>query len=129
MVHLTPHDFEELGERMTLTYGKGLQEKERTFCSFFGIDCRVVSDAWNIFFDIDNNSFFDKDRIQMLRNLKPVHVLWTLLFLKVYATEQVLSKSCRCTAKTFGKWIWIIILEMTNIGYLVVSFYINIFCS
>ena len=35
----------------------------------------------------------------------PKHLLWTLLFMKVYATEQVLATICECNAETFRIWV------------------------
>src|SRR5688500_2714584 len=36
----------------------------------------------------------------------PVHLLWTLLFLKTYSTEQVLSQFIGVDEKTYRKWVW-----------------------
>ena len=35
---------------------------------------------------------------------KPCHLLWALLFLKVYAVEDVLAGMCECDEETFRKY-------------------------
>lgn len=37
---------------------------------------------------------------------KPVHMLWALMFLKVYATEHVHAALAGVDEKTFRKWQW-----------------------
>jgi hypothetical protein len=34
------------------------------------------------------------------------HLMWSLLFLKVYSTEIVLVSIAITTRKTFHKWVW-----------------------
>ena len=48
-------------------------------------------------------------------------MLWTLLFLKVYASENVLCKICACDEKTLRKWVWMMLDEMARLD--VVSVY------
>ena len=40
---------------------------------------------------------------------EPKHLLWALLFLKVYASEQVIRKFTGADEKTSRKWIWLFI--------------------
>jgi len=37
---------------------------------------------------------------------EPVHLLWALLWLKIYNTDEVCSGMCRCDEKTYRKWRW-----------------------
>lgn len=46
---------------------------------------------------------------------KPKHLLWGLLFLKQYSNETVLASQCRTTRKTFRKWCWAMIEELSNL--------------
>jgi len=34
------------------------------------------------------------------------HLLWTLLFLKLYNTNLVMADMCKCDVKTFRKQVW-----------------------
>lgn len=54
-------------------------------------------------------------------DMKPCHLLWALLFLKLYATEEVLSNIAGSTRKTFRKWAWIVIEAISKLGPKVVS--------
>jgi DDE superfamily endonuclease len=65
------------------------------FRSFFGASIDVVVNVWNrLESTIDSAA-------------KPKHLLWSLVFLKIYGTEDV---HCRITGwpdpKTFRKWTW-----------------------
>lgn len=42
-------------------------------------------------------------------NAKPHHLLWALLFLRVYATEEVNVALAACDKKTYRKWCWIFV--------------------
>jgi hypothetical protein len=42
-------------------------------------------------------------------NVRPKHLLWTLLFLKVYGTETALSALAKTSRKTFRKWVWLLL--------------------
>ena len=42
-----------------------------------------------------------------------IHLFCTLMFLKFYATESVLSGMARVDEKTYRKWIWVILRTLT----------------
>ena len=42
-----------------------------------------------------------------------IHLFCTLMFLKFYATESVLSGMARVDEKTYRKWIWMILRTLT----------------
>jgi hypothetical protein len=44
----------------------------------------------------------------------PKHLLWGLLFLKVYGTEDVLSDVVGMKRNTFRKWAWKIVEVLDN---------------
>ena len=47
----------------------------------------------------------DEDE-KLPKKARPKHLLWTLLFLKLYDVENVLAPMCGCSEKTFRKWVW-----------------------
>ena len=40
------------------------------------------------------------------KQASPVHLLWSLMFLKVYASEHINSMIAEVDEKTFRKWTW-----------------------
>lgn len=50
-----------------------------------------------------------------------VHLLWALMFLKVYSIEEVLAAKVGCTVKTYMKWTWKFIRRMSTLRAIVVS--------
>lgn len=75
----------------------------RKFMSFFGTTPFICSMLWAFLEPLEN----------MPNGVKPVHLLWALLFLKVYATESV---HCALVGgvdeKTFRKWTWIFVHDI-----------------
>lgn len=69
---------------------------DETFRGFLGAPSEVITDLWN------RLETFVYDA-----SAQPKHLLWSLLFMKVYATEVV---HCRIAGwpdkKTFRKWTW-----------------------
>ena len=66
---------------------------DRDFISLFGVTPKVVAAIWNI-------TSFDHD-------VKLKHLLWALVFLKVYSAEKPLM--CLCGVKnrhTYRKYVW-----------------------
>jgi len=45
----------------------------------------------------------------------PNHLLWGLMFLKVYGTEPIHASIVGANEKTFRKWQWLIITALSNI--------------
>jgi len=67
----------------------------RLFGEHFGVSPWVTACVWNKLLEL-----------QLVPNRAQVkHLLWTLLFFKVYATEQVLSSICECNAETYRIWV------------------------
>ena len=52
---------------------------------------------------------------------KPVHLLWALMLIKIYATEDVLSGIAGVTEKTYRKWAWKFIKAVSDLSYTLVS--------
>ena len=74
-----------------------IKDKGRRFRACFGAPSEVVANLWN--------------RIQSHRQIetggKPKHLLWALVFLKVYSTSEILCSIVGWpSVKTFTKWSW-----------------------
>ena len=56
----------------------------------------------------------------ILVNSKGEHLLWALMFFKVYSTENMNRKIVRVDEKNFRKWSWIMVKALSRL-YLVSS--------
>ena len=63
--------------------------------------------------------------VSMPRGVKPVHLLWALMFLKLYCSESVLctlaSEGDAVDEKTLRKWVWLFLPAIADIASDVVS--------
>ena len=66
----------------------------------FGIDQFLTAEVWDTIFVKRSTKISTTLRIQ------PYHLLWALLFLKIYATESVLATMTGSDEKTFRKYVW-----------------------
>jgi len=64
----------------------------------FGVGALVTSDIWSLC----------GTRLVDIHAL-PKHLLWSLAFLKVHASEDVLCSLLGCDRKTLRKWVWPVI--------------------
>ena len=111
--------FKELGLTMAGNecpdVGQSEKEKEKTFKSFFGVHWDICEITWAL---LDDNGKYKKR--------EPKHLLWTLVFFKVYSTENVHCKIVKepgkkmTTAKTFREWVRKVAEELADISFLVV---------
>jgi len=108
--------------------GKSEPVFEKRWMSFYGVSPTVCFDLWNqLCVPVDPPSGHE------LCSAKPEHLLWALLWLKVYGNETELARLCGATGgaideKTFWKWTRIFV---TRIAYLlpdVVSGIVAAFC-
>jgi hypothetical protein len=92
-IRLSQREFERLAEQTVIHRSAW---RNRRFRSFFGCSSRVATALWN------------RARKKKLLpvDFAPKHMLWTLAFMKLYDSEEVLAAICRCDAKTFRKWVW-----------------------
>ena len=88
---------------------------DRRFRSSFGISSRVCSRVWALLQEDD------------LEKMKPDHLLWGLLLLKVYAFEVANSGTIGVDEKTFRKWLHLAIKKIADLHAEVVSSYLNHF--
>lgn len=91
------------GTMMRRSLRMGVQSNEQDFKSFFGVDSSAVATAWGKI----------NDQVVPV-GAKPVHLLWACLWMKVHATESVLSSIADTTRKTFRKWAWIVIKAIAD---------------
>ncbi len=65
----------------------------RRFKTFFGVSPQVCGVVWNLIEKKPPGS-------------KPIHLLWSLLFLKAYNKEHVNATLTEVDEKTFREWTW-----------------------
>lgn len=91
----------------------------RRFRANFGVSAHTVSYLWELL----------SRRGNLPRGFRPSHLLWTLVFLNLYASEPIAAALCGCDEKTLRKWVWIGVdrlceLELVShpyLSYLVIS--------
>ena len=83
------------------------KDRDRRFRSFFGASSRLVAVLWN--------------KIEQQREIEepgaePKHLLWALLFLKVYSTIEIHCSIVGWpSAKTFAKWSWYFVKRIAEL--------------
>lgn len=77
----------------------------RRFRASFGTSPYVCASTWNKLFD----------EKALPDHAQPKHILWALLFLKVYASEHILASMCACDEKTLRKWVWAMVEKMADL--------------
>jgi hypothetical protein len=83
---------------------------ERDFRSLFGVAPEVCEYVWN---HLSRHGWKPP-------RTRPKHLLWTLLFLKVYATEGLLAFMAQTSRKTFRKWVWLLLPLIADMAPFVV---------
>jgi hypothetical protein len=68
----------------------------RKFRSLFGCSPLVCSTMYNKL--VEQNLVTEKDRV--------LHLMWALVFLKLYSSENALCTLLKCSEKTLRKWVW-----------------------
>lgn len=84
-----------------------LADADEAFRAMFGIGTVVCANLWRA--------------CAWHGKVKPIHLLWGLMFLKTYATQAVLVAIAGCTKKTFRKWTWKVVKSMAYHANYVVS--------
>jgi hypothetical protein len=84
---------------------------DQRFQSLFGVGPEVCDHIWH------HLSSYSWKPLRM----RPKHLLWTLMFLKVYSSELVLSVMVRASRKTFRKWVWLLLPLIANTAPFVVG--------
>jgi hypothetical protein len=68
----------------------------RKFRSLFGCSPLVCCTMYNKL--VEQNLIHNKCRV--------LHFMWTLVFLKIYSSENALCTLLKCSEKTLRKWVW-----------------------
>jgi len=97
IISVPPETFLELARDIKGMPRANLRSKnfERNYRTLFGVSPLVTSDLWNL-------CSVRLDEIHAM----PKHLLWSLAFINVYATEDVMCSLLGCDRKTFRKWVW-----------------------
>jgi hypothetical protein len=84
---------------------------ERRFLATFGVGPVVCLTIWNLLLET--------------ANLPPgsfeYHLLWGLMFLKLYCAESIHAALAGCDEKTFRKWSWAFVEAISFLQFRVVS--------
>lgn len=123
-MNCSPQEFRQLGAAILgkkINYDhQSIDEEERRFRSMYGCHWRVAAGVWDVILAHGINKKKQKK-----------HLLWALLWLKHYTNEQSLATIVGVSCKTFRKWVWILIEDMSNASVIKVSskrnFYFFIF--
>lgn len=82
---------------------RDVQHHLHRFHRTFGIMPRQVSLLWD---EVMMSRSIRLLSVAEIKRLRPIHLLWALMFLKCYAIEQRNASSANCSEKTFRKWSW-----------------------
>ena len=91
----------------------GIMTTIRCYNAWFGADPIYVSIVWKMLVYI---GWLDYG-CQII----PVHLLWALLFLKVYSTEEVNAGRVKTDEKTFREQVWFILEGIAKLDTVLVS--------
>ena len=83
--------FYEAGCRLIKRGGNNHRVQMRTFTAHFGATPAICTELWQM---INPRQFIN-------RYSKPVHLLWGLMLMRVYAREEVLAGIAGVTEKTY----------------------------
>lgn len=81
------------------------------FESVFGVSPYVCRSAWNL---LHKHSLLPNGGL-------PQHLLWALMFMKLYRSGNVLSSMAGCSRKTYMKWTWKFVRRIGALKAIVVS--------
>jgi hypothetical protein len=77
--------------------------RQRRFKKIFGVGPETCSRLWALILPL------------VPPTSNPVHLLWSLFFLKQYGLEKVNAAFARCNEKTYRKWCWIVIKALSEL--------------
>ena len=115
-IRVDPAAFMSLGREIISHPGRRNRLGElRAFRSHFGtvpVRCCLI---WNMLRACD-------EARAILNGALPKHLLWALMFLKLYGTEATLCGKAKCDEKTFRKWSWKFVQAIALLLHRVVVF-------
>lgn len=103
-LHLSPSRFADLGRELAQS-SPGLSpiSERRRFRALFGVTPILCSRLWDLLAGVRPHS------------ARPIHLLWGLLFLKVYGSEHTHRTIAHADEKTFRKWAWCFVHLLADI--------------
>lgn len=75
------------------------------FMANFGTPPSIVALLWQMMASINGIDTY----------CKPKHLLWTLMFLKTYATFDVIACRVGADEKTVRKWVWYVVFTVADL--------------
>jgi len=101
-MQVSPSSFLSLGKDiMKMRRRRAEKTVMRLFRAHFGASPEACSEVWDLLCD---------DRVSVWKPIdakaRPEHLLWALLILKTYDTEELLCSKLGVDEKTFRKWSW-----------------------
>jgi hypothetical protein len=126
---LNADDFLSLGLAIVMADASrrhACKTEARRFNAHFGIEPAVVAILWSKLVPQVRNGNCIADRV-MAPYLKPKHLLWCLLFLKSYATFDIIACQVGADEKTVRKWVWLVVLWISDMQDDVVSRFDGVF--
>jgi hypothetical protein len=106
--------FRELGREIMNVRAhrqRSRDREDRRFKAFFGVKPARAYETWSLL--IGHRC--------LPPNAKPEYLLWALLFLKIYATEAVLSGLIGHDENTIRKWVWWLVKALAKLSKHLVS--------
>ncbi len=110
------------GSRITNCVHSSTSRQMASFKAHFGVIPEICSIMWSMILTIG------AEVPALERKHSFVHLLWGLLLLKVYSTEEVLCGKVGVDPKTFREHAWFMIRKASKLKPRVVSFHSNFFC-
>ena len=89
----------------SLTRGHSRARRNRRFRSFFGTSVETCADLWYLCHNALHPDAW------------PMHLLWTLVFLKQHNTEEVNASLAGVHEDTFRDWVWHVLNVIDSINY------------
>jgi hypothetical protein len=118
MFYASADQFLDLGREIMDSRRRGGQGRRRSaerelrrFKAFFGVQPARASEVWSLL--LGHNLMPPK--------ALPVHLLWALLFLKLYGTEDVNAGMIGHDEGTIRKWVWLLVKAMHDLSKILVS--------
>ena len=94
---------------------KAASSEDRDFREFFGCGLSVASEVWDM---LKKEDVLPQDGLTC-------HLLWALMFMKIYGKEKNLcTLAGGVDKKTFRKWAWLFVIAIANLESSVVSNYL-----
>jgi hypothetical protein len=103
------------GEMINFPGWRGLtlesEQFNRAFRAHFGVDSLVCSYIWAML----------KAHSKLPKAAEPKHLLWALMWLKLYKSEPAMVSIAKVHSNTFRKWVWKMVIGISDLYRTVVS--------